>query len=717
MTVPHKAIGLFTVTYDFAMYSVYLTSYALTLYLMSIATPRLFADHLLLMTFTSSDAKMAAVRNLGELGVDTTDFNNSLRVQVEQARAIPPPPPLSPPPPPPPLSPKKLPAESLPQTTQASSEKTKVARKDPSPCPAAASKPELTNSEVKAMDDKGSSSKTVASKRVKEAREKALKGLQEERRIAAAKAAAALAGKHTTGKVVVAQDEKKVVEKARTSDESSKCSKADSEKTRNTRPSESGQGAPVVGKKQPLAHASGAALEGRVRVESSPEGTGVKGAESAAKALDQSKVSKTVLNSKTARDKLAAEVARAQTATTLVPAKAVVAETILKAPVGLRPPRPDALGIGKAAASAAAAPAVTSISALKQRDSRVMEISGTRSTSPRVPQARRSPSPPVPAMVARKIGGDRAAMINVAPGTRGLSPTRRGGKRVGTPTVNAERIPLPMKSLGKRLVVTLPSGPPDPTLRSWRYGFSSEYFRLMDKDPKTGEPLPWCDPSKNSSYTGVLPSSEVVLDGLREQVKQRRAADAAEAARVTATGAAAQDKPASESSGLPKSNDKNSDSDAGSAGAQATRTVPEARGKTPPPVDGNGALVAVSQGDGGAKEKLSGREVSRAVGAVAGSSSSVRESAVGQARVQQDDESKRRSRIREAEEELRSLQEVKIPRWGYLRNVGHVIRVIYSAREIFLPFVVCYRLCLTRIYFLCALFVHVRTIVDVHFYG
>lgn len=641
------------------MYTVYLLSYTSTLYVLAVW---LFADHLLLITFTSSDAKMAAVRNLGELGVDTTDFNNSLRVQVEQARAIPPPPPLSPPPPPPPPSPKKRPVESLPRTTQAPPEVTEVALKDSSLCPAATLKPKLTNSEAKAMDDKGSPSKTVASKRVKEAREKALKGLQEERRIAAAKAAAALAEKHTTEKVAAAHDEKKAVEKARTSDESNMCLKADSEKTRNTKRSGSGQGAPVVGKKQPLARASDAALQGRIRVESSPEGTGVKGPESAVKALDQSKISTTVLNSNTARDKLTAKVARAQTATTLVPAKSVVAGTILKAPVGLRPRRPDALGIGKAAA----ATAVTSIPALKQRDSRVMEISGTRSTSPRVTQARLSPSPPVPAMVARKIGGDRAAMTNVALGPRGLSPTRRGGKRVGTPTGNAERIPLPMKSLGKRLMVTLPSGPPDPTLRNWRYGFCSEYFRLMDKDPKTGEPLPGCDPSKNSSYTGVLPSSEVVLDGLREQVKQRRAADAAEAARVSATGAAVPDKSVSEKSGLPKSN-KNSDSDTGSAGVQATRAVPEARGKTPPPVDGNGALVVMSQGEGGEKEKLSGQEMSRAV---AGLSSSVRGSSVGQARVQQDDKSKRKSRIREAEEELRSLQEVKIPRWGYLRIHG-----------------------------------------------
>lgn len=682
MTVPQKAKGLFTVTYDFAQCVVYILSYAPTLYVLSIATPLLFADHLLLMTFTSSDAKMAAVRDLSELGVDTTDFNNSARVQVEQARAIPPPPPPSPPPPPPP-SLKKLPAESLPVTTQAPSERAEVARKDPV----------AANSEVKAMSDKGSSNKTAASKRVKEAREKALKGLQAERLIAAAKAAAAQAmktvtekasaaqtGKHATEKaaagqtekkVAVAQDGKKAVEKARTSDESNVSLKvADSEKTRNTRRSESGQGAHVVGKKQTLAQASDAALQGRVRVESSPEWTVVKGQESAAKVSDQSKVSKT------ATDKLAVEAVRAQTATTVVPARAVVAETILKAPVGLRPLRADALGIGEAAAAAASATAVTSVSVLKQRDSRVTETSGIRSTSPRVPQERRSPSPPVPAMVARKIGGDRAAVTNVALGPRGLSPTRRGGKRVGTPTGNAERIPLPLKSLGKRLVVTLPSGPPDPTLRSWRYGFSSEYFRLMDKDPKTGETLPWCDPSKNSSYTGVLPSSEVVLGGLREQVKQRRAADAAEAARATATGAAAPDKPASESSGLPKSSCKNSDSDTGSAAARATRAASEARGKTPPPpVDGNDALLVVSQGEGGAKEKLSGREVSRAVGSLAGSSSSVIGSVVGQAGVEQagveqDDESKRRLRIREAEEELRSLQEVKIPRWGCLRTRG-----------------------------------------------
>lgn len=53
------------------------------------------AEFVLLMTFVSAEAKIAAVARLAELQVDTSDFDNSPRVQVEQVRAAPtPPPPL-----------------------------------------------------------------------------------------------------------------------------------------------------------------------------------------------------------------------------------------------------------------------------------------------------------------------------------------------------------------------------------------------------------------------------------------------------------------------------------------------------------------------------------------------------------------------------------------------------------------------------------------------
>ncbi|CAM9426981.1 unnamed protein product, partial [Choristocarpus tenellus] len=64
-------------------------------------------EFLLLLTFPSAEAKLAAIAHLGELGLDTSEFDTSASIQVERllllsSRVLPPP---LPPPPPPPASP------------------------------------------------------------------------------------------------------------------------------------------------------------------------------------------------------------------------------------------------------------------------------------------------------------------------------------------------------------------------------------------------------------------------------------------------------------------------------------------------------------------------------------------------------------------------------------------------------------------------------------
>ncbi|CAN0392446.1 unnamed protein product, partial [Hapterophycus canaliculatus] len=133
------------------------------------------------MTFVSAEDKTAAVTRLTKVGVDTSTFDNSPRIQVEHARAVsvrPPPPP--PPPPscakisgPPPL------AAPAPATTVAAA---KVAPQALAP---GVEPPRKT---------------TAASTRVMLAREKALKALEVERLIAAESAKARTAGAAALGR-------------------------------------------------------------------------------------------------------------------------------------------------------------------------------------------------------------------------------------------------------------------------------------------------------------------------------------------------------------------------------------------------------------------------------------------------------------------------------------------------------------------------------------
>lgn len=243
----------------------------------------------------------------------------------------------------------------------------------------------------------------------------------------------------------------------------------------------------------------------------------------------------------------------------------------------------------------------------------------------------------------------------------------------------------PLKALGKRLVVVRPSGPPDPTLRNWRYSFNGEYFKLLERDPKTRDLLR-CDRSRNASYAGVIPSWEVVLAGLREQATKRRSAATVAAPVVPAVSpltisavavAAATAIGGTGSSGgdtSVRTTSSGSDVDAGEPGGPsgqvgrgALERYPDAMGEStqPPALAGTGEAAAGAKPDKGV---LAGTALVRGspptVGAVAGSS---RDLAVVEGK-QQIPERKWSLRIREAEVELRALQEVKIPRFVLCYN-------------------------------------------------
>lgn len=171
------------------------------------------------------------------------------------------------------------------------------------------------------------------------------------------------------------------------------------------------------------------------------------------------------------------------------------------------------------------------------------------SSLPIVPREKsRTPSPVPPKMLTTALATARSDVRGVSPpqralgntGARGVSPTPRAGGNLhwkAAPAAATRSTVTPLKALNKRLVVMPPSlsDPPDPTKRKWNFGFDGPYFKLLDRDLKTGEVLR-CDQSKNSSYVGVIPPTKIVIAGLREIVYQKKIAAATAAA--VAAGAA-----------------------------------------------------------------------------------------------------------------------------------------------------------------------------------
>lgn len=261
------------------------------------------------------------------------------------------------------------------------------------------------------------------------------------------------------------------------------------------------------------------------------------------------------------------------------------------------------------------------------------------------PAARRSASP-VPPAPARH----QPPRMKPAPGQprRAVSPIRRGNGA----SEPAGRFAPPLKAASKRLVVMRPTGPPDPTMRAWPYSFSGEYFKLLERGPNMGA----CDPSKNASYLGVvLPTKAVVAGFGAERVSQRQPQQeqqqqqqqSSSSTTSEARGAAAAAMVASLvafSTAVGGGSSSSGGGSGGSAGAGdgvvATREKTQAfTGKELSDVAG----ARVSSWGGAAAAADARRTTLPAPPPAAGGNWS--------------------ARIREAENELRVLQEIKIPRF------------------------------------------------------
>ncbi|CAM9228220.1 unnamed protein product [Sphacelaria rigidula] len=167
----------------------------------------------------------------------------------------------------------------------------------------------------------------------------------------------------------------------------------------------------------------------------------------------------------------------------------------------------------------------------------------------------------------------------------------------------------PLKAMHKRLIVVPPSpgDPPDPTKRKWNFGFDGPYFKLLDRDRKTGEALR-CDRSKNWSYIGVTPPLEVLISGLREMANQKRSAVTAATATTTRsavpraispTAAGAADSTAAVADITVRSSSGGSSGTHSDAGSTAGRSESAQPSGSKSPVADSSATVATTERHGG----------------------------------------------------------------------------------------------------------------------
>lgn len=387
------------------------------------------------MTFVSASDKVAAVNRLAELRVDTSDFDNSSRIQVEQLRAAPAPPCT-------PAPPVERPTPPAPATVVHD---------------AAVVTSTGAQNRIVANGHDGEVDRAKAGGNALE--EQLRRKLQQEvkaKRLTAAAAAVAAAAVPTSP------------------------AKKPKESTSNT-----------LEENANLSSKLGVSPAGSVAKAASknesPKGSGIRTVRRAAE--------KSVDTRATSTGEPEASVTAA--GSSQQPADAVVDTGAAPAPTAAQP-------------STVRAPAITRLGTVKGATD--VHSAGSRSLSPVPP---RTPSPvPQP-----KTGAP--ALATFGSDGRGKWPTRRTSEvaknavrsRSATFVPTDGLVPA-LKAHNRRLVVTVPSAP-DPTRRTWAYGFSGPFFKFLEQDPKTGELL-FVDRAKNASYVGVIPASEVVIAGLRE---------------------------------------------------------------------------------------------------------------------------------------------------------------------------------------------------------
>ena len=508
------------------------------------AIPASFADLVVLLTFECALDKLAAVALLSKLHVDTSDFDDSSRLQVELALsqpAPPPPPPLppSPPrelPPPPPREPPIdvtvdiTPNDPFPSALSSTGIEAKVAVNGKLPAAAAAS-----------AEDAPPKAPPVVTPAMA-TRDRVLKALQAERLISVetAKARAAKAKGSTNIKTKVGT----AVTTGTPRSKSAKRAAEASAKPGSSPPRRASPGANSKSLlKDPGVSGKAKAVPGTRGGDGDGDGDGSGGGGGGSDGEQANTRSKS-----TRKAPPHPQVAVAETSKSKASPKP--------------PPSADANAKGSSSAAratptdetSAAIPSAAGATAAAAEGADVAAVAGNKGRRVvGVFPGRRTPSPvPTPRGVSSTGASNDAgaapstsaafAVPKPASEPRNLSPTRRGahsptrqgaqlygGAMRGSSSSSSsssgvggggglavERALPPLKAAGKRLVVLMPSGPPDPTVRPWPYRFRGDYFQLLQRDPLMGGAL-MCDPSKNASYVGVMPPMEVVLAGLREE--------------------------------------------------------------------------------------------------------------------------------------------------------------------------------------------------------
>lgn len=465
-------------------------------------------DFVLLMTFESALDKTAAVARLANLYLDTSDFDNSPRVQVEYVHASPAPPPPSPPPTA--EKPSKDPAVTL--ALPMGGVDLLMATKS-----AAAGEAKEADAVVAAISIASKKAAPMSS-RAMIAREKAIKALKIERLIASvatkarASAAVATVASAVPNQTLTAPDGSRKKAKTAALTGSVKLSRVIPPAAASKRSAVKEDAGPKVPTESP----------------SSPQAVTKRVRSRRPKASEQEVNNTKAVTYKGAKGGVTPVKNQTKKITgTLRPQPTVVRATAKSKPTEVSPPPPVSVGQGQAKSPTKNSPAAAAVNG---QGIGFVNRSASRSSS-LAPPAKRSPSPVPPRTSAQMISASGqvpsrsppTAPIPAPAESRALSPPRRGSTRNISGGADAEsKRPLVLKAHDKQLVVLPPSGPPDPYLRKWPYRFSGDFFKLLERDAKTGERLP-CDPSKNSSYVGVIPPSEVVFARLRAQKKQQQA--------------------------------------------------------------------------------------------------------------------------------------------------------------------------------------------------
>ena len=554
-------------------------------------------DLVVLITFECAADKMAAVARLAKLNVDTSDFDDSSRLQVELALSKPDPPP--PPPPLPPSPPREplvgvavggVPPKDLlsPAPSSAGIEATLAVNGKVSVAAAAA----VAVAAPASAEGAPLNALPVVSP-VLGARERALKALQAERLIAAeaAKARAAQAKGKTKatakiGPAAVVAVEPPAVAAGVTAQSKSARSASTLAKTAAGGAStktgaSSGRVSPGGATPKSPRKDSGVPEKAKAVAESrGGNGHGNAGAGSGGGNGGEQAETRSKPVSKAPHPQAAvAETSKANAKASAAFTTPTVETAATAAVAGI-----DAVVVGAKGSRVVGLPPARGVSRVPPARG-VSPVPPARGVSP-VPRERRTPSPvPRPLAASSTAANDvRGAASfaafgvpkaapeprNLSPSRRGNhSPTRPGGHVYAKPTpmrgssgvgggdlgggVLAETALPPLKAAGKRLVIVTPSGPPDPTVRPWPYFFRGDYFALLPQDPRTGG-LQMCDPSKNASYVGVIPPMEAVLAGLREEnepLQQLELEDVAEEAAAVTGSSGAESPPFAAADSLP----------------------------------------------------------------------------------------------------------------------------------------------------------------------